>query len=289
MHIQGPNTELLVQPPGKWIRHEKCQYRQKTYELLDATQGYQWCLVVTENDAQKCLDKCHATSGCEAVNLVPLANPEAVLFKEDINIPQSAECNTTLLKTAAGPGVDVTSLRVCYGFKLSLKYDDGSVGAGSTPRNSYEARQDAHRVDTDPEDPVAYSTCYRFQDAAELDALVHEKKTRVRANPDRLWTMLQLKQYGSSRVHNSQIFIAVVGEVFDVTRGKHHYGKNAAYSIFAGQDASRAFVTGVFTEGDATDDLTGALTRTLTLTITLPLTLALTLTLTILHKGGCNR
>jgi len=44
----------------------------------------------------------------------------------------------------------------------------------------------------------------------------------------------------------SKIMLAVLGSVFDVTKGKKHYGPGGAYSFFTGKDASRSFVTGVF-------------------------------------------
>jgi len=43
-----------------------------------------------------------------------------------------------------------------------------------------------------------------------------------------------------SRVKNSQ--------VFDVTKGRKHYGPGGGYSFFSGRDGSRAFVSGDFTE-----------------------------------------
>jgi predicted heme/steroid binding protein len=42
------------------------------------------------------------------------------------------------------------------------------------------------------------------------------------------------------------IWVAIAGEVFDVTSGKEYYGKGGSYSFFAGKDAARAFVTGCF-------------------------------------------
>ncbi|CAM9773894.1 unnamed protein product, partial [Hapterophycus canaliculatus] len=50
---------------------------------------------------------------------------------------------------------------------------------------------------------------------------------------------------------------SILGEVFDVSKGKKHYGKGGSYEGFAGRDASRAFVSGDFTEAGLTDDLSG--------------------------------
>ncbi|CAM4669590.1 neuferricin isoform X2 [Caretta caretta] len=53
------------------------------------------------------------------------------------------------------------------------------------------------------------------------------------------------------------LYLAVLGQVFDVRRGHKHYGPGGAYSVFAGKDASRAFVTGDFTPTGLVDDVSG--------------------------------
>nr|XP_060612796.1 neuferricin [Anolis sagrei ordinatus] len=53
------------------------------------------------------------------------------------------------------------------------------------------------------------------------------------------------------------LYLAVLGEVFDVRSGVKHYGPGGAYSFFAGRDASRAFATGDFSPSGLTDDLSG--------------------------------
>ena len=40
--------------------------------------------------------------------------------------------------------------------------------------------------------------------------------------------------------------LALLGVVYDVSRGKEYYGPGGGYSFFAGRDASRAYVTGKF-------------------------------------------
>ncbi len=53
------------------------------------------------------------------------------------------------------------------------------------------------------------------------------------------------------------IYLAINGTIFDVSGGRHSYGPGGSYSVFAGRDATRAFVTGCFLE-DRTSDLRGA-------------------------------
>ncbi|KAM4702468.1 neuferricin [Discoglossus pictus] len=51
------------------------------------------------------------------------------------------------------------------------------------------------------------------------------------------------------------IYLAVLGQVFDVQKGHKHYGPGGSYSFFTGKDASRAYVTGDFTETGLVDDV----------------------------------
>ena len=52
------------------------------------------------------------------------------------------------------------------------------------------------------------------------------------------------------------IYLAVLGRVFDVTKGADYYGPGAGgYSGFAGRDGSRAFVTGKFDDEGLVDDV----------------------------------
>lgn len=42
------------------------------------------------------------------------------------------------------------------------------------------------------------------------------------------------------------VYIAILGDVYDVTEGRRIYGPGGYYSFFSGRDASRAYVTGCF-------------------------------------------
>uniref|UniRef100_A0A8B9GJ14 Neuferricin n=1 Tax=Amazona collaria TaxID=241587 RepID=A0A8B9GJ14_9PSIT len=51
------------------------------------------------------------------------------------------------------------------------------------------------------------------------------------------------------------LYLAVLGRVFDVERGRRHYGPGGAYSGLAGRDATRAFATGDFTAAGLVDEV----------------------------------
>jgi len=52
------------------------------------------------------------------------------------------------------------------------------------------------------------------------------------------------------------IYLAVKGEVFDVTAGRPYYARGGGYGFFSGRDASRAYSTGCF-QTHLTHDLRG--------------------------------
>ncbi|KAK9788852.1 hypothetical protein WJX73_008542 [Symbiochloris irregularis] len=66
-------------------------------------------------------------------------------------------------------------------------------------------------------------------------------------------TAEQLARFDGAQ--SSQLYLAVLGKVFDVSRSKSMYGPDGTYSVFVGKDASRAFATGNFEEdsSDITD------------------------------------
>ncbi|XP_035034027.1 neuferricin [Hippoglossus stenolepis] len=51
------------------------------------------------------------------------------------------------------------------------------------------------------------------------------------------------------------LYLAIMGQVFDVNKGHKHYGPGGAYHFMAGRDSSLSFITGDFTESGLTDDV----------------------------------
>ncbi|SAL99239.1 hypothetical protein [Absidia glauca] len=70
-----------------------------------------------------------------------------------------------------------------------------------------------------------------------------------------VFTEKELLQYDGSNP-NLPIYLAVDGDVFDVTKGRGWYGFGGSYGHFSGKDAARAYVTGCF-EDHLTHDLRG--------------------------------
>ncbi|KAF9131064.1 hypothetical protein BGW39_002325 [Mortierella sp. 14UC] len=70
-----------------------------------------------------------------------------------------------------------------------------------------------------------------------------------------VFTQRELAKYdGSDPTKN--IYLAIKGEVFDVTAGRPYYSKGGGYGFFSGKDASRAYTTGCF-QTHLTHDLRG--------------------------------
>ncbi|KAK7483949.1 hypothetical protein BaRGS_00024833 [Batillaria attramentaria] len=72
---------------------------------------------------------------------------------------------------------------------------------------------------------------------------------------ERLFTKEELSKYTGE--DGGQVYLAIIGNVYDVSRGRRHYGPGGGYSFFSGRDGSRAFVSGEFNEKGLTDDVTG--------------------------------
>uniref|UniRef100_A0A7I4C991 Cytochrome b5 heme-binding domain-containing protein n=1 Tax=Physcomitrium patens TaxID=3218 RepID=A0A7I4C991_PHYPA len=72
----------------------------------------------------------------------------------------------------------------------------------------------------------------------------------------RIWTSAELEKYNGTN-NKPPVLLSVLGNVFDVSKGWKHYGPGGSYHHFVGRDASRAFVSGNFTDDGLTDSLEG--------------------------------
>ena len=73
----------------------------------------------------------------------------------------------------------------------------------------------------------------------------------------RTFTPPELKPYNGE--NNMPVYLAVRGQVFDVTPGRNFYGPGGPYENFAGRDATRGLACGSFDDDMLTKDLQGPL------------------------------
>eukprot|EP00668_Euglena_longa_P045817 GGOE01061499.1.p1 GENE.GGOE01061499.1~~GGOE01061499.1.p1 ORF type:complete len:285 (+),score=65.00 GGOE01061499.1:181-1035(+) len=69
-----------------------------------------------------------------------------------------------------------------------------------------------------------------------------------------VFTPEELAEY-DGRHPRKPLYLAVLGEVFDVTTGAQHYQQGTGYHCFVGRDASAAFMTGKFQGDGLTSDV----------------------------------
>ncbi|XP_041657256.1 neuferricin [Cheilinus undulatus] len=84
-----------------------------------------------------------------------------------------------------------------------------------------------------------------------LSKFLHETN---QGPPVRLLSRRELSLYDGEE-GSKGLYLAILGQVFDVHEGQKHYGPGGAYHCMAGKDASRAYITGDFTETGLTDDV----------------------------------
>ncbi|PWY99861.1 hypothetical protein BCV70DRAFT_176771 [Testicularia cyperi] len=62
---------------------------------------------------------------------------------------------------------------------------------------------------------------------------------------ERIFSLPELAMY-NGRDPKKPVYLAILGEVYDVSAGRRMYGPGGSYAFFGGKDASRAYVTGCF-------------------------------------------
>merc|ERR1712083_875992 len=113
----------------------------------------------THRDVQSCLRACERKNACDAVNIVPLRNPESVYHQDDINIPwNDYNCDDFGIEKKPDDTL------VCYGLRQKAPQ-------GSNP----EVDPNYTVVDNDPEDPIYYSTCFRIEPELQFEGFTAPK------------------------------------------------------------------------------------------------------------------
>ncbi|GIY78878.1 neuferricin [Caerostris darwini] len=73
-------------------------------------------------------------------------------------------------------------------------------------------------------------------------------------NTQLLLTPEELKLYDGGP-NSKGLYLALLGEVFDVEKGAQHYKPGGGYAFFTGKDATRAYITGDFSESGLIEDV----------------------------------
>jgi len=74
-----------------------------------------------------------------------------------------------------------------------------------------------------------------------------DEKKPINENPEKVFTKEELKKYDGSE-DSPGIYIAILGQVFDVTKAPKYYGPNGGYGFFAGKRFTQFFTLFVYEE-----------------------------------------
>lgn len=91
-----------------------------------------------------------------------------------------------------------------------------------------------------------------------INTIYYDKHEKPDSNSEsinekhKVFTISELKRYTNLK---DGLYLSILGQVFDVTKGAKHYGPGASYHAFTGRDASLAFIIGDFNSEGLTDDV----------------------------------
>jgi len=99
-----------------------------------------------------------------------------------------------------------------------------------------------------------YSPFHQFIQSDE--EFIESLKKKGGQNRQTVFTKAELAKYDGSP-DSPGLYLAILGQVYDVAKGKEYYAPGNGYAFFSGKDGSRAFVSGQFDEAGVIDDVTG--------------------------------
>ncbi|KAL5258036.1 hypothetical protein ACHWQZ_G012851 [Mnemiopsis leidyi] len=134
-----------------------------------------------------------------------------------------------------------TNLKIGCPFHSSSSSEEKPENPHNPTKENLPAAENSQTADYD-------STLYTE------DLVYGSKKKLADVYKGRVVTKLELAGHGSS---SDNPWVAVLGQIYDVTAGKRMYGSGGSYHFFAGKDGSRAYSTGQFDDEGLTDDLKG--------------------------------
>nr|CAG4642674.1 EOG090X0A5G [Evadne anonyx] len=82
-----------------------------------------------------------------------------------------------------------------------------------------------------------------------------EEPAGVPIKTEKVFTKQELSKFKGE--NGSPIYLALMGKIYDVSKGKDFYGPGGGYSFFTGLDGTRAFVSGDFTPTGLIEDISG--------------------------------
>ncbi|WKY02086.1 hypothetical protein Q1695_015809 [Nippostrongylus brasiliensis] len=95
----------------------------------------------------------------------------------------------------------------------------------------------------------------RSRQATEEDVKVVQPEVQL-GEEMQILNAEQLSLFDGTRA-SRPVYLAILGRIYNVDKGRKHYGKGGGYHFFAGRDATRAFVSGDFTEKGLVDHTDG--------------------------------
>lgn len=117
-----------------------------------------------------------------------------------------------------------------------------------------KAGRDANGVALDPD--VRANDEKREREREEKIASLQSSDHLIPPTSERLITREELKKHDMDNP-DKVYWLAVLGQVFDVSQGANFYSGEGGYTFFSGTDASRAYVTGEFKGDGLTPDVVG--------------------------------
>lgn len=134
----------------EFVKSEHCQYTNYT------PRNTRCHFLQSGESAETCLDRCRGMGNrCTGVNVVPVFNPASVKIAghepSDANVPWQNQGGSKFCKQQWVPDDADENTMICYGF-LPRDPED--------PAFNPEAETQYYIRDSDPEDPIYYSTCY---------------------------------------------------------------------------------------------------------------------------------
>lgn len=133
--------------------------------------------------------------------------------------------------------------------KLTCPFHFNS-GSQSEQKNPHFPSEDSTTVT-----PEQATQNTEYDTSLYTEELVYgSKKKLANVYRGRVVTKQELANHGPNA---DNPWVAVLGQIYDVTTGKRHYGDGGSYNFFAGKDGSRAYSTGQFDDAGLTDDVMG--------------------------------